>query len=689
MRNRRFHIGLALLFILSFVMYNWVFDYVIVIQRDTASCFFMCGRKFFVEFLDHPGGLLSYASRFFMQFYHFKWLGVLIISAFITCFAALFHLVLTRLRRTACVFCTFVPCILLLALHSHVLDATIGLVATCGVSLGYLSLPRRPSRQVYALLATPVLYLVAGGYFWLFAVWIAASEWFDTPLSSNLPFKLLYPALAVCVPFAAYRWLFPISLRSALTHPSVLALPYPPSALAYPSVLALSYPLVTIVLFAYLLTMPFWARISWGTRLKSFCGSRRGRAVEAAVLLVLAVFLPCAWYSSYDNQVAEYGELYKRRQWDAILDRAKRDRPQQLMTQFFTNYALYHKGELLEEMFNYPQGWGTRGLVLDISDQGYSDLPRAMYTSDLFFEMGHMNAAFREAHNHMSAGGKTYENLKRIAECNMVNGNYDIADKYLSLLERTLFHKEFARHYKGIIADRHAADRHFAKLKQLPTVEFSPVLGSFVPLMSLLISDAENRMACDYLTAWRLLDQASIALVVENSHYLAEAGYTSLPRHCQEAFMVWEKRSGTPVDTEGFTYDANIALRFNTFVEQVSWYPNKRVAQRELRSAFGGTYMYYYVFVRPPVRWDYTSAHWSLGNALCSQGRVDDAVSEYRQALRINPEFAEGYTSLGNALYSQGKLEEAAVQYREALRITPDSDEARQNLDRITRLPTD
>ena len=44
---------------------------------------------------------------------------------------------------------------------------------------------------------------------------------------------------------------------------------------------------------------------------------------------------------------------------------------------------------------------------------------------------------------------------------------------------------------------------------------------------------------------------------------------------------------------------------------------------------------------------------------------------EFREALRINPNYAEAHCFLGLVFYVQVKLDEAAVEFREALRINP------------------
>ena len=73
-------------------------------------------------------------------------------------------------------------------------------------------------------------------------------------------------------------------------------------------------------------------------------------------------------------------------------------------------------------------------------------------------------------------------------------------------------------------------------------------------------------------------------------------------------------------------------------------------------------------------------AHYSLGNALAQKGNLAEAVDHYKQALRINPQYAEAHNNLGNALALGGNLEEAIAHYRVALRIKPAYAEAHRNL---------
>jgi predicted O-linked N-acetylglucosamine transferase (SPINDLY family) len=74
-------------------------------------------------------------------------------------------------------------------------------------------------------------------------------------------------------------------------------------------------------------------------------------------------------------------------------------------------------------------------------------------------------------------------------------------------------------------------------------------------------------------------------------------------------------------------------------------------------------------------------AHYSgLGNALRAQDKFAEAVESYRQALAVDPNFAEAYRNLGDTFNLQGRLEEALAQYRHALSLDPHAADIHSNL---------
>jgi Flp pilus assembly protein TadD len=67
--------------------------------------------------------------------------------------------------------------------------------------------------------------------------------------------------------------------------------------------------------------------------------------------------------------------------------------------------------------------------------------------------------------------------------------------------------------------------------------------------------------------------------------------------------------------------------------------------------------------------------------ALSSKGRLDEAVSQIQEALRLQRDYAEAHYNLGVALALKGQTDEAIRQFQEALRLKPDLDYARRSLE--------
>lgn len=73
-------------------------------------------------------------------------------------------------------------------------------------------------------------------------------------------------------------------------------------------------------------------------------------------------------------------------------------------------------------------------------------------------------------------------------------------------------------------------------------------------------------------------------------------------------------------------------------------------------------------------------AHAKLGVVRDEQGRPEEAIAHYRQALRIHPDMPDAYNDWGIALARQGRWLEAIEQYENALKLAPGLVEAHANL---------
>lgn len=81
-----------------------------------------------------------------------------------------------------------------------------------------------------------------------------------------------------------------------------------------------------------------------------------------------------------------------------------------------------------------------------------------------------------------------------------------------------------------------------------------------------------------------------------------------------------------------------------------------------------------------------TVARNNLGLVLAAKGRTEEALEQYRLALRLRPCYASAHNNLGAALLQSGRLDEAEAHFRRALACDPSCVTAARNRDIILRL---
>jgi len=77
---------------------------------------------------------------------------------------------------------------------------------------------------------------------------------------------------------------------------------------------------------------------------------------------------------------------------------------------------------------------------------------------------------------------------------------------------------------------------------------------------------------------------------------------------------------------------------------------------------------------------DHVKAYANLGSALSSLGKVDEAIQCYETAIAYRPDYSDAYNALGAAYFSQRKLNEAIAAYKKATSLNPSFAYAHNNL---------
>ncbi len=123
---------------------------------------------------------------------------------------------------------------------------------------------------------------------------------------------------------------------------------------------------------------------------------------------------------------------------------------------------------------------------------------------------------------------------------------------------------------------------------------------NYVPekiLLALLQKNRYNRMAFEYLMAWYLLT-GQLDKLVQNLDRLDDFNYEGIPRHYEEAILIYEVLTGTKVDLK----DRQISQRTHQRSRGFSSISNRFRSSNEMTAMlatapyFGDTYFFYYNF---------------------------------------------------------------------------------------------
>jgi len=77
------------------------------------------------------------------------------------------------------------------------------------------------------------------------------------------------------------------------------------------------------------------------------------------------------------------------------------------------------------------------------------------------------------------------------------------------------------------------------------------------------------------------------------------------------------------------------------------------------------------------------AGHNNLGIALFAKQKNEEAISHYKMAIKLKPDFAKAHYNLGNVLLNANMTEEAIDYFKEAIRIRPGFTAAQKNLETV------
>ena len=547
---------------------------------------FIWSLDFLKEQFSLPGGLPLYSGSFFTQFFYSSWLGAFIYT--LNAFAVfILSFYIFKKHNLENIVLSFVPVWLLAILQSSELftfGQAVGFLLLLSYFALYVQISKSRSRYYFFFAGWPLFYYLTGGFSISVVLLCILHESLFRKEKKSYIIIIFYIITGVLVPYLSAHLIFYIQPDKVFTYPVIYEFH---SIFFYALILSFIWtPLILLASFLIYKAKSFKNRLLiWSIT----------NVLAGMVIIVLMAFIV---YKRAYNKMADMmlgvDHYVQQAEWSNVLKISDRYPGYNTLVIYYTNLALYKSGKLMDRMFHYPQ-IGSQGLRLK-----WQRNLNLFFGGEVFSQLAYNNESIHWAFEALVAKGMNPRSLKKLAIGCIVNGNYDIARKYLSLLNGTLFYRKWAQKHIRYLSDPDLMekDHELSQYLDLLVISnfFSEVNG--LNLQDLLQNHPENKMAYEYLLASLLLDRNldGFVDVVQNLRYY---GYKTMPLHIEEALIFYDFYENRNMVPDGYSFRQENINRFNDYARAYTTYQSDRkIAAYELRKKYGNTYWYYLQFPR-------------------------------------------------------------------------------------------
>lgn len=572
--------------------------------------FFCYDNTFRGVCMHRPGGFISWVSCFFTQFFFYPKLGSAIMVAFWVAILWLNKFVFRVKMAWMAVLAIPAVCLLVSTIDTgywlyyikqtgYWFYGTVGFFFTLLLTLFYSFFKKKSDRIIVTLLIA-LTYPFLGWYTLLALLYVTMIALSRQRANDSLVGKILLPVLPlVLIGFTPYLC---YNLYSSTRIEDMWITGFP--IFESNDMISFTPSIPFVVLAAVPLLFPF---------LPKKVENSTGMTWTVSLVTIIVMVLSYLWIDKSDFQNYNYHaemRMYRaaeEQDWDKVLDEmgnipGNASREMVLLK----NIALLNKGEMGTKMFRYNN-------MGEPPTNGFDTLRVHMVQTAaplIYYYHGKTNFSLRWSIENSVEFGYDYDHLKNLARCALVNGEMDMARRYLTMLQNTLYYRDWAEHLMPITKNPELIKKYH---------EFDNVRELYNHMGTVL--DGDNGLCEMYLLTYfsqtmnkdsKLLQELTLnyALIQKDIQLFWPRFFLyaqlhigePMPIHYQEAALLYGNLEPESADISTMPFQDEVKNSYEGFQQMSQSLLKAGLSSEEvgeaMKSTYGHTFYWFYFFCR-------------------------------------------------------------------------------------------
>lgn len=523
-------IFIILFFSGSFIFFGFFFRYHIFFTEQLQV--FLLTFDHFLGYLARPAFLSSYLGDFLTQFYYLNFGGAVVITVTLVILWLTVKLLLKKISKNNISF--LLPLLpvtfswLALCNPEYPISNVISLIISLLFTLIYISVRSQNARIVYGVIFVMLLYLFTGSSVYVFTISAILFEIFRADNPHGIAGRIINSAILLAITIFV-----PVDVKDKYLLTTGQAFSYLSEMTKTPGPVQFLPGIILIITILSTL-LPY----------NKIIGQVNSGIAQLVYIIGISVILVAGVKSMADFQLEkilylDYEASHER--WNKVYALSQKFKMHNNVSSYYTNMALSKLGLMPEELMEHYQP-GATGLFIPADiNENYLTITLG---NEIYWQLGDVNTS-----QHLALLGTIFSPrtqnsrlLKRLVEINIINGEYAVAEKFISTLEKTMFHRKWASEKrKYLFNELESAGAAWIVNKRaiIPSKDLLKKSNEYLRTLRMLADDhPENQMAADYLLCFHLLSKDIDSFENDFRKYYSSERNILLPKVYQEGLLI-------------------------------------------------------------------------------------------------------------------------------------------------------